>query len=84
VTTQCYIPEDYKLHTHRRENLKSHISGIVIQSLFQKQITGFIAEGRRLLVRFIISEEWHAQKPCDNVHRERQYAEAGGDITVQR
>jgi hypothetical protein len=25
VTTQRYIPEDSKLHTHHRENLKSHI-----------------------------------------------------------
>jgi hypothetical protein len=25
VTTWSYIPEDTKLHTHRRENLKSHI-----------------------------------------------------------
>jgi hypothetical protein len=24
VTTRRYIPEDPKLHTHRRENLKSH------------------------------------------------------------
>jgi hypothetical protein len=24
VTTWCYIPEDYKLHTCHRENLKSH------------------------------------------------------------
>jgi hypothetical protein len=24
VTTWCYIPEDSKLHTRRRENLKSH------------------------------------------------------------
>jgi hypothetical protein len=26
VTTRRYIPEDSKLHTRRRENLKSHIS----------------------------------------------------------
>jgi hypothetical protein len=25
VATRLYIPEDSKLHTHRRENLKSHI-----------------------------------------------------------
>jgi hypothetical protein len=25
VITRRYIPEDYKLHTRRRENLKSHI-----------------------------------------------------------
>jgi hypothetical protein len=25
LTTWQYIPEDSKLHTHRRENLKSHI-----------------------------------------------------------
>jgi hypothetical protein len=25
VTTRRYIPEDFKLHTRRRENLKSHI-----------------------------------------------------------
>jgi hypothetical protein len=24
VTTRCYIPEDSKLHTRRRENLISH------------------------------------------------------------
>jgi len=24
MTTRCYIPEDPKLHTRRRENLKSH------------------------------------------------------------
>jgi hypothetical protein len=24
VTTQRYIPEDSKVHTHHRENLKSH------------------------------------------------------------
>jgi hypothetical protein len=28
VTTRCYIPEDSKLHTRRRENLKSHIRSI--------------------------------------------------------
>jgi hypothetical protein len=26
VTTLLYISEDFKLHTHRRENLKSHLS----------------------------------------------------------
>jgi hypothetical protein len=26
VTAQRYIPEDSKLHTHRRENLKSHMA----------------------------------------------------------
>jgi hypothetical protein len=26
LTTQQYVPEDYKLHTRRRENLKSHIA----------------------------------------------------------
>jgi hypothetical protein len=25
LTTRQYIPEDSELHTHRRENLKSHI-----------------------------------------------------------
>jgi predicted RNA methylase len=25
LTTRQYIPEDYELHTRRRENLKSHI-----------------------------------------------------------
>jgi hypothetical protein len=26
VNTRCYVPEDSKLHTRRRENLKSHTS----------------------------------------------------------
>jgi hypothetical protein len=26
-TTRCYNPEDSKLHTHRRENLKSYLVG---------------------------------------------------------
>jgi hypothetical protein len=29
LTTRRYIPEDSKLHTHRRENLKSHKIGFV-------------------------------------------------------
>jgi hypothetical protein len=29
VTTRRYIPEDSKLHTRRRENLKSHLAKVV-------------------------------------------------------
>jgi hypothetical protein len=32
VTTLRYIPEDSKLHTRRRENLKSHINKVVLKS----------------------------------------------------
>jgi hypothetical protein len=28
-TTRYYIPEDYHLHTRRRENLKSHLNWLV-------------------------------------------------------
>jgi hypothetical protein len=33
LTTRKYISEDSKLHTRRRENLKSHIGGGVAQSV---------------------------------------------------
>jgi hypothetical protein len=33
LTTRQYIPEDSKLHTRRRENLKSHIIDILLQLL---------------------------------------------------
>jgi hypothetical protein len=29
VTSRRYIPEDTKLHIHRRENLKSHIENLI-------------------------------------------------------
>jgi hypothetical protein len=29
MTTLCYIPEDYELHTRGRKNLKPHIAGVV-------------------------------------------------------
>jgi hypothetical protein len=32
VTTRHYIPEDFNLHTRRRENLKSHISMLIIST----------------------------------------------------
>jgi hypothetical protein len=32
VTTRRYIPEDSKLHTRRRENLKSHIALCIHQN----------------------------------------------------
>jgi len=33
VTTRHYIPEDFKLHTRRRENLKSHKSRVVQENV---------------------------------------------------
>jgi hypothetical protein len=33
LTTQQYIVQDSKLHTRRRENLKSHIIDILLQLL---------------------------------------------------
>jgi hypothetical protein len=32
LRTRQYIPEDYELHTRRRENLKSHIGRLVLSS----------------------------------------------------
>jgi hypothetical protein len=40
LTTRRYIPEDSKLHTRRRENLKSHILGAVNSGIdVTKQLT---------------------------------------------
>jgi hypothetical protein len=42
VTTRRYIPEDSKLHTRRRENLKSHkkiLTHIVIHTHFLQRET---------------------------------------------
>jgi hypothetical protein len=30
LTTRKYIPEDSKLHTRRRENLKSHNNNVIV------------------------------------------------------
>jgi hypothetical protein len=39
VTTWCYIPEDSKLHTRCRENLKSHMIHITFHSGSKNEVT---------------------------------------------
>jgi hypothetical protein len=36
LTTRLNIPEDSKLHTRRRENLKSHIRNVVLSDALRK------------------------------------------------
>jgi SMC interacting uncharacterized protein involved in chromosome segregation len=39
VTKQRYIPEDFKLHTRRRENLMSHLSNLITKTWPQLFVT---------------------------------------------
>jgi hypothetical protein len=40
LTTRRYIPEDSKLHTYRRENLKSHNAVFLLQHTVIYQLRG--------------------------------------------
>jgi hypothetical protein len=50
VTTRRYIPEDSKLHTRRRENLKSYKNNFssIFQMVSSLEVSGFYPfQGRR-------------------------------------
>jgi hypothetical protein len=55
VTTRRYIPEDSKLHTRCRENLKSHINFNVIILCYAFQVVSSFMFSTKILYAFLIS-----------------------------